>query len=368
MDDPGALRAHVQALLADWEGQSLFEPRCDSWSRFADRSFSERLGAAGLIGLAWPAPYGAGASYAARLVVTEELLRAGAPVASHWIADRQIGPALVQHGSPDLQEELLPDIAAGRATYCLGLSEPEAGSDLAALRSTAVPCEGGFRLRGRKVWTTGAHIATHAYVLARTTPLDEVTRKHEGLSELIVDMSSPGLEVTPILDMSGHHHFNEVSFDDVLVPSHRLVGEQGQGWRQVTGQLAFERGGPERVLSTYPLMRRLLASDAVAADPALLVQLGELVARLGVLRRLCHDIALSMDTGVAPVVEAATAKFLGNRFEVDVIELARGAVAAGDLALAADTTDALLTSPGFGIRGGAADVLLAMITRSELSA
>jgi alkylation response protein AidB-like acyl-CoA dehydrogenase len=167
--------------------------------------------------------------------------------------------------------------------------------------------------------------------------------------------------------MAGEHHFNEVSFDEVFVPAHRLLGQEGDGWAQVTGQLAFERGGPERFLSTYPLLARAMAAPVVAADAGLRARLGDLVARLTVLRRLCVEIAMAMDAGSAPVLQAATCKYLGNRFELDVIEFARAAVGAGAEELRADTEAAQLASPGFGIRGGAADVLLSLIARAELS-
>ncbi len=361
------LRADVRSLLTEWQAAGRFVPRCDAWSRYANPEFSRALGERGLIGMAWPAPYGLAAGYVARLAVTEELLRAGAPVAAHWIADRQIGPSVLRHGTRELQAEILPPITIAEATFCLGMSEPDAGSDLAAVRTRAVACDGGFRLTGRKIWTTGAHFATHIYVLARTTPLDQVGRRHQGLSEFVIDMDSAGVEVTPIVDMAGEHHFNEVTFDEVLVPAHRLLGTAGAGWAQVMEQLAFERGGPERVLSTYPLLRRAMAAPAVAGSPALVARLGELVARLAVLRRLCWEIAGAMDSGAVPVQQAATCKFLGNRFELDVIEFGRAAVAAGAEELRADTDAALLSSPGFGIRGGAADVLLSLITRQELA-
>ncbi|MGQ0624622.1 MAG: acyl-CoA dehydrogenase family protein [Sporichthyaceae bacterium] len=361
------VRSEVRAFLAQWQAERAFPARCDAWSRYPDLDFSRALGARGLIGITWPEPFGRGASYVARLAMTEELLRAGAPVAAHWIADRQIGPAILRHGTPELQAELMPRIAAADALFCLGMSEPDAGSDLAAVRTRAVRDGDAYRLTGRKIWTTGAHFATHIYVLARTTPADQVSRRHEGLSEFVVDMDSPGIEVSPIVDMAGHHHFNEVTLDDVVVPAGRLLGTEGQGWAQVTGQLAFERGGPERVLSTYPLLRRAMAAPAVAQDAALTGRLGELVARLAVLRRLCFEIARAMDAGKVPIQDAATCKYLGNRFELDVIEFARAVLAAGAEELRAATEDALLASPGFGIRGGAAEVLLSMITRAELS-
>lgn len=356
------LREEVRRLCADRRRSGHYVPRSDSWLRSPDHGFSKELAARGLIGMTWPAPYGRGLSNVHRLAVTEELLRAGAPVALHWIADRQIGPAVLRHGSTRLQQEILPGIASADIVFCLGLSESEAGSDLASVRTRAVPDGDGFRITGRKMWTSGAHHATHVYVLARTTPQAEGARPHAGLSEFVVDMASEGVEVTPVVDMTGEHHFNEVAFDGVRVPGHRLLGERDGGWRQVTEQLAFERGGPERVLTTYPLLVDVLAA---VRDRTLAPELGRLTARLGVLRRLCHRIAQMLDDGHAPVQEAATCKLLGNEFERDVLELARRVTPTGPPQLRRDLALAMSASPAFSLRGGASEVLLSIITRAE---
>lgn len=355
------LRQRVRDLTDNWLAAGRYTPRSDCWLRSFDLDFSRELSRRGLIGLTWPIEFGgAGLDARSRLVVTEELLRAGAPVAAHWIGDRQIGPTLLRHGSAELQRELLPGIVNVDYVFCLGMSEPEAGSDLAAVRTVARKTDGGWIVNGRKTWTSQAHYATHGYLLART---DTSGRKHEGLSEFIFDMSAPGVEVSPILDMAGEHHFNEVTLTDVFIPAHRLIGEPGNGWRQVVEQLSFERGGPERVLTTYPLLTEVLARLRVSDDQRFDVELGGLMARLTTLRRQCWEIADAIDGGRAPVVEAAALKYLGTSFEVDVIEFARrvGLPAAGDSALA----QALLASPGFSIRGGASDVLLSIVAKSE---
>jgi acyl-CoA dehydrogenase len=355
------LRREVRALCAERLADGSYVPRVDAWLRSPDAAFSKELATRGLIGMTWPTPLGRGLGNVQRLAVTEELLRAGAPVALHWIADRQIGPAILRHGNRRLQEEILPGIVSADITFCLGLSEPEAGSDLASVRTRAVPDGDGFRLHGHKIWTSGAHLATHAYVLARTTPRHEVERAHTGLSEFVVDMTAEGVAVTPIVDMTGEHHFNEVVLDGVYVPAYRLIGTQDDGWRQVTEQLSFERGGPERVLTTYPLLVDALrvASEQTAAE------VGRLAARLSVLRRLCHTIAEMLDAGAAPVQEAATCKLLGNAFERDVLEFARRVAPRGSPALRRAVCEAFLASPGFSLRGGASEVLLSIITKSE---
>ena len=357
----GALREQVRELTASWLAAGRYTPRSDCWLRSFDLAFSRELAARGLIGITWPVEFGGGGLDArSRLVVTEELLRAGAPVAAHWIADRQIGPAILRHGSHELQKELLPGIISADFIFCLGMSEPEAGSDLAAVRTTAKKVKGGWSVTGRKTWTSNAHRATHAYLLART---DATGRKHEGLSEFVVDMSAPGVEVSPITDMSGEHHFNEVTFTDVFVPEHRLLGTEANGWHQVIEQLSFERGGPERVLSTYPLLAEALNHLRRSSDDRHDVELGVLVARLGTLRRQCWEIAEALDAGRAPIVEAASLKYMGTEFENDVIEFARrvGLPTSRNDPLA----EALLASPGFTIRGGASDVLLSIVAKSE---
>lgn len=357
----GELRRQVRELTETWLAEGRYTPRSDCWLRSFDLDFSRELAARGLIGLTWPKEFGgAGLDARSRFVVTEELLRAGAPVAAHWIGDRQIGPTILRHGSAELQREFLPGITSADFVFCLGMSEPEAGSDLAAVRTAAKKVDGGWLVTGRKTWTSQAHRATHAYLLART---DSTGRKHDGLSEFVVDMSAPGVEVSPIWDMSGEHHFNEVTFTDVFVPEHRLIGEAGNGWHQVIEQLSFERGGPERVLSTYPLLKEVLEHLQAARDDRFDTAVGEIVARLSTLRRQCWEIADALDAGHAPVIEAASLKYLGTQFEVDVIELARqvGLPTSRNDSLA----QALLASPGFSIRGGASDVLLSIVSKSE---
>lgn len=358
------LRDQVRNLTSRWRDEGRYTPQSDCWLRSFDLEFSKELADIGLIGITWPTRFGgAGRDARARLVVTEELLRAGAPVAAHWIGDRQIGPTILRHGTPELQQELLPGITSASYVFCLGMSEPEAGSDLAAVRTVAKRVNGGWSVSGRKTWTSNAHRATHGYLLARTS---SGGRKHEGLSEFVFAMDSPGVETSPIVDMSGEHHFNEVTLTDVFVPEHCLIGTEGNGWRQVVEQLSFERGGPERVLTTYPLLIAAVDKLREAGDDRHDRELGELIGRLGGLRQQCWEIAAALDEGRAPVTEAASLKYVGTRFEVDVIEFGRrvglGVQRRGPL------STALMASPGFSIRGGASDVLLSIVAKSEARA
>lgn len=364
-DDLAILRAQVRALVGEWRAQGRFTPQCDAWLRGHDPAFSRALADNGWIGMTWPPELGGGGrSNLSRLVVTEELLRAGAPVAAHWIADRQIGPAILRYGSAELQRAYLPGIARGEVTFCLGMSETESGSDLASVRTVAAPVEGGWRLRGRKIWTSHAHKSSHAYVLART---DASGTKHEGLTEFVVDLSAEGVDIRPIHDLRGDHHFNEVTFDDVFVPADHVLGTIGDGWRQVTEQLAFERGGLERVLSTYPLLAVTVAASETP-PPETAVRIGEALARLATLRRLAWQVAEAIDGGEAPVQQAAMLKDLGTTFESDVNELARAVLrvepdpfAPGDAGLLAQ---GVLAAPGFTIRGGTTEVLRMIIARA----
>ncbi|MGB3439081.1 MAG: acyl-CoA dehydrogenase family protein [Actinophytocola sp.] len=356
-DETDELRREVRELVTDRD----FAPRCDGWMRGHDPGFTRELARRGLIGITWPAPYGGGRSNLARLVVTEELLRAGAPVAAHWIADRQIGPAILRNGSEELRAAILPGIAGGEVTFCLGMSETESGSDLASVRTKAVRDGAGWRITGSKIWTTYAHRATHAYVLART---DDSGGKHDGLTEFVVDMAAQGVTVRPILDLSGEHHFNEVVLDDVAVAADRVIGEVGTGWRQVTEQLSFERGGMERVLSTYPLLAALTRRPLDGSGHA---AVGTLAARLMVLRELACRVAESMDAGRAPAGEAAVLKYLGTTFEREVVDVVRAAsevvpVLDGD-GLAGLLAQAQLAAPGFSIRGGTDEMLLTIVSR-----
>jgi len=215
------------------------------------------------------------------------------------------------------------------------------------------------------MWTSGAHLATHAYVLART---ERSERKHVGLSEFVVDLADSGVSVSPIIDLSGEHHFNELLFDEVFVPEHRIIGTEGQGWKQVIEQLSFERGGPERVLSSYPVLAEMIRHPDRIRSLHRESAIGELFARLATLRRMCWEIAGRLDDGQAPVLEAAALKLLGNEFERDVIGVARDILGTDDDGPDSVFGQALLASPGFSIRGGAADVLLSIIAKQEARA
>jgi acyl-CoA dehydrogenase len=361
--DLGQLRHEVQAFLTEARATGVFKPTVDCWLRGFDLRFSRELSARGWLGVTWPTRFG-GRNWpnAARFVITEELLRFGAPITAHWMGDRQIGPSLLRHGTPELQHEFLPKIVASEVTFCICMSEPNAGSDLAALATRATPAEGGWLVNGTKIWTSHAQHASHGYLLARTS---RGQQRHDGLTEFIIDMDWPGITVTPIADMSGGRHFNEVAFRNVLVPASRVLGEVGNGWRQVTEQLSFERGGPERVLTVYPLLEQVVTQ--VAGKPHLHAELGEIIARLRTLRHMALSLTDALDRGEAPVAQAAALKVVGTEFEQRVVDFAARALDVeadpGSDGVAGLLAGAITASPGFTIRGGATAVLLSILAK-----
>ncbi|MFT3977694.1 MAG: acyl-CoA dehydrogenase family protein, partial [Sphingomonas bacterium] len=181
-----ALRMEVRAFLAGELAKRSSLSRAESWNGF-DRDFSRAMGAKGWLGMTWPKRYGGHERSAfERYVVVEETLAAGAPVAAHWIADRQSGPTLLRFGTEEQKETILPKIAAGETVFCIGMSEPDSGSDLAATRTRAMPVDGGWRVTGTKLWTTGAHHADYMILFCRTSgsPAD----RQAGTSQLLVDL------------------------------------------------------------------------------------------------------------------------------------------------------------------------------------
>lgn len=361
-----AVRREVRAFLAAEAPSRSPEDWAMSWMAW-NRDFSRKMGARGWIGMTWPKRYGGQErSNAERYVVLEEMLAAGAPVNAHWVADRQSGPLLLKLGSEAQRREILPAIAAGECSFCIGMSEPDAGSDLAAVRTRAVPVDGGYRITGTKVWTTIAHRSRYMILFCRTsgTPAD----RQKGTSQLLVDLAAtPGITIRPIVDATGHEHFNEVVFEEAFVPREALIGKEGEGWAQVTGELALERSGPERFLSSMPVVIELLRVAGPKPDQPARIALGRLAARLMMIRYLSRAIADLIETGEDPTVQAAIVKDLGAVFEQEVPEVARLLVPDGHLA-ADRAFGALLGAvtvgaPSFSLRGGTREILRGIIAR-----
>lgn len=355
------LRAEVRQFVAEQLAAGTFTPSVDAWLSRWDEKFTTALAERGWLGMTVPVEYGGhGRSFQERFVVTEELLAAGAPVAAHWIADRQIVPSLLKYGTEAQKQHFLPRITAGECYFGIGMSEPDSGSDLASVRTKAERVDGGWALTGTKVWTSGAHLAHAFIVLARTAPVDPQHR-HAGLSQFLVDLHRPGVEVRPIISMNGAHHFNEVIFDGAFVPDDMVFGEIGDGWNQVTSELAFERSGPERFLSTFVLLAACadrMAANSIPRD----ANLGRLVARIAGLHQMSTAVAGALERHEAADVPAAVVKVLGTTVEGDIADFA-------DLQ---DSPDAIFTEltraavdqrPGFTLRGGTNEILRGVIAR-----
>jgi alkylation response protein AidB-like acyl-CoA dehydrogenase len=369
------LRSAIRDFLAADRERFGWQPAVDCWLSRWDADFSVRLADAGFVGLTIPAEYGGraptiGAGYLHRYVVTEELLAQGAPVAAHWIADRQVAPALLAYGTEDQRRRLLPRIAAGRLYSAIGMSEHGAGSDLAAVQTRATRTDGGWVLNGTKVWTSGAHLADQVVVLARTSPRDPEHR-HAGFSQFIVPTDAAGVTVSPIILMDGEHHFNEVLFDDVALSDADVLGDIGDGWHQVTAELGFERSGPERILSTATMLFDVIRSLARQGDTdgRTAAEIGDLVGRMISLRQMSVSVARALTDGRDAAARAALVKDLGTRFEQESVDVAADLIDGVDAPDAARVCAMLATarvhSPLFTLRGGTNEVLRGVVAKSR---
>lgn len=363
------VRMEVREFLRAELDASTFTPCVDSWLSGVDPAFSRKLGERGWLGMTWPARYGGhDRSAMERYAVAEELLIAGAPVAAHWVADRQSGPNLLRFGTEEQRATLLPRIAAGECYFAIGMSEADSGSDLASIRTRAVRNDAGdWVVSGAKIWTSNAHSSHYAIVLVRTATIDHKHR-HEGMSQLLVDLALPGISINPIRILDGGHHFNEIVFDDVVVPENMLLGTEGGGWTQATAELAFERSGPERFLSTYPLLAEFARVAAQSKEPALLVALGRMVARLMALRQMSLRVAGMLDRGELPDIQAALVKDVGTAFEGDMIDEIRAVLDVTPSLYSSEPVyralaEAQLHAPGFTLRGGTSEILRGIVAR-----
>jgi hypothetical protein len=366
-----SFRAEVKAFL-----QSSFEPmpadiRARSWMGF-NAAFSKKLAARGWVGVTLPAQYG-GASLDAfsRFVLVEELLAAGAPVSAHWIADRQSGPLILKFGTEAQRQFYLPKICAAEAFFCIGMSEPNAGSDLASVGTRATRCQidgsSCWRLNGRKIWTTNAQHCHYMIALVRSS--GEPQDRQKGLSQFIVDLALPGVTVRPIRDLAGDAHFSEVFFDNVLLTDDALIGHEGSGWAQVNAELAFERSGPERVYSSIVLLEHwitcLRKTPTASAHAA---TIGRFATHLATLRNMSIAVTAKLVNGESPLVEAALVKDIGTEFEQSIPAVIEAAIAMDPDAL----VDAELyrtvayvsqMAPTYSLRGGTREILRGMIAR-----
>jgi len=366
-DAAQALRHEIRHFLSTELPPNPIDQQARSWMGF-NAEFSQKLASRGWVGVTLPRAYG-GAEMDAfgRYVLVEELLMAGAPVSAHWIADRQSAPLIHKFGSEAQRRFYLPRICHAQAFFCIGMSEPDAGSDLASVGSRAKRRpDGGWTLTGRKIWTTHAHLCHYMIALVRTSGTSQ--HRHEGLSQFIVDLSLPGITIRPILDLAGDSHFSEVFFDDVELHEDALIGKEGEGWRQVTAELAFERSGPERIYSSIVLLDAWIQALRNNGDDMHTQTLGRLITHLAALRGLSLSVTARLAKGESPTVEAALVKDLGTTFEQEIPTLVNALIFSDpgrQLPAALVRTCAYLCqiSPTFSLRGGTREVLRGVIAR-----
>ena len=313
--------------------------------------------------MTFPEEYGgAGRTHLERYVVSEELIAAGAPVAWHWAGDRQTGPTLLKFGTEAQKRHFLPKIINAEISFSIGMSEPDSGSDLASIRTSARKIDGGWLLNGSKIWTSGAHTSHYMLTLVRTEPPGD--NRHAGMSQFLVELNDENISITGIDNLSGERDFNQVFFDDVFVPDDRLVGEPGNGWQQVMSELGYERSGPERFLSAFRVMVEFARDIGANPTDEQLRLLGRLSAHLVTLRRMSISVAVMLESGKSPLTEAALIKDLGTGFERMIPEAVRLAGLDHPSPRFIDTlNDCILHAPSFTLRGGTREILRGVIAR-----
>jgi len=363
------LRGEVRAFIKEQLDAGAFDPNRIAAYAGYNPEFSRQVGAKGWIGMTWPKQYGGHErSFLERYVVTEEFRVANAPVGLHFTADRQSGPVLLKYAPEHIKRDILPRIARGECCFCIGMSEPNSGSDLFAANARAVKVDAGFLLRGSKIWTTGAHHADYMIGLFRTSPATADNRRH-GLTQFLVDMKSPGITVNPIANLLGQHEFNEVVFDDAPVPAANMLGQIDMAWKQATSELAYERSGPERFLEISFVLFDLLRVLGPTPDVRATEGVGRLVAQLHALRRMSVSVNGMLQAGKEPTLEGAIVKDLGTVWQQALPHKARDLAA---FASGADTeraefdrklAHAIAIAPKLTIQGGASEVLRGIIAR-----
>ncbi len=341
------LRAEARAVAAD--AVARYGRYNDSWMNGYSKPFAKEMASRGWIGMTWPTEFGGGGQPPInRLIVGEEMIAAGAPIASMWFADRQMGPSLISYGSADQQAEFLPPMLAGEVTWCIGMSEPDAGSDLAGLTTSAARVGDDFVINGQKIWTSFAADADYCYLICRTSSDGP---PHRGISEIIVPMDTPGIEVRQIEDMTTNRHFCEVFFSDARVPAANLVGVEGAAFKQTMTQLEHERGGIDRLVSNKALfdiaVERADTTNALVRQEIARLETGYRVGRILVTRETLRQ---------APAGFSAATKCFCTEHEQRVAEFVAATLGA-DALLWNDVTKGLAYGPGYTIMGGTSNIM-----------
>jgi alkylation response protein AidB-like acyl-CoA dehydrogenase len=361
------LRLDVREFLRAELGSGLRRDRSGSLGGFSPE-FSRKLGARGWLGMTWPREYGGHErSMLERYVVMEEMLAAGAPINAHNVADRQSGPLLLRFGTEAQRREVVPRIAAGECYFCIGMSEPDSGSDLASVRTRAVPVDGGWRVNGTKIWTSYAERCHYMILFCRSAEPDPKDRQ-AGFTQFLVDMKTPGMVINPIRNLAGDHNFNEVVFQDCFLPDSAVIGTPGGAWRQLTSELALERSGPDRFLAGFKLFRALAGALDTEQQSRAAMPLGRHLAHMMVLRQMSRSVAGMLEVGEEAALQGAMVKDLGTSLDQALPDLARlilpvEADPESENALASALAEVTQHAPSFSIRGGTREILRSTVAR-----
>ena len=363
------LRAEVRAFIAEETEAGNIKPSGATGGDSFSREFSRKVGAKGWLGMTWPKQYGGHErTFLERYVVTEELRVANAPTRLHFVADRQSGPILLKYAPEHVKMKVLPAICRGECCFAIGMSEPNSGSDLFAARTKATKTDGGWLINGTKIWTSNAHQADYMIGLFRTSQPTKENRRH-GLTQFLVDMKTKGITCNPVYQITGHHDFNEVVFENAFVPDDHVLGEIDGAWKQATSELAYERSGPERFLETYYVLEELVRVLGSDPDVRGAEGLGRLVAQLHTLRRMSVSVAGMLHAGKEPVLEAAIVKDVGTIWEQRLPHRARELAAFSEpeatnqIPFEKKLAYATTIAPKLTIQGGTTEVLRGIIAR-----
>jgi alkylation response protein AidB-like acyl-CoA dehydrogenase len=321
------LRTRLNTWLAEnlppgWtEREQVMDFESDDERVALEREWHLKLHAAGLTGYNWPKEYGGmGLNLSQQMIYAEEMAKWRAPKPLGGSAMNQLGPTIIQYGSEEQKQRYLPTMLSGEEIWCQGYSEPNSGSDLASLRTRAVEDGDDFVVNGQKIWTSGAQHSDLCYCLVRTDP---EAPKHRGISLLLLDMKTPGITIRPLIDITGHHHFNEVFFDDVRVPKKNLLGEKNRGWYVGATLLSYERVGVGQTIdavqqleSLIRLAKRLRRNGGTAwDDPAIKTRIAQLQVDFAAMAAIGDRLNVLVAAGGIPGPEASMAKVLKTEFQ-----------------------------------------------------
>lgn len=295
----------------------IWEETEESWT--LSRQFQRKLGQKGWIAPAYPKEYGGlEMSHTKRLILAEELAYSRAPIGIEVeITVNWVTPTIMLYGTEKQKKDYVARVAKGDLIFCLGYSEPDAGSDLAALQTRVVEDADEYVINGQKIWCSYGHYADYCWLAARTDP---DVPKHKGISMFVVDMKTPGITVRPLINILNRHSFNEVFFDDVRIPKDNLVGEKNRGWYQLAVALDFERSSIGTAAINQRIIEELVQyaketkcnSGTLADNPLIRNELAGVAVENEVLRMMCYRIAWMFSKGLHPSYESSMSMLFGS--------------------------------------------------------